>query len=183
MMQGIMWIVLGATVGLAALVDHNRRQAREVELGEPTRFREGFSLRLPEDWDREDDEAPDDPSTMVALYDTMFRRALVVRLERLTLTDLFGWTTWSRGMAGAGPRQSLGEIPFGDTNGVLTSRRVRVEDGPSITEITAFRPFRSTTLSITLIAPTYDRRKDVSSEVELVKRIAASMKVESSEGP
>src|SRR5947207_4593447 len=39
MMQGIMWIILGATVGLAALVSHHRRSAFEVKLGPAINYR------------------------------------------------------------------------------------------------------------------------------------------------
>src|SRR5689334_16676499 len=49
MMQGIMWIILGATVGLAALVSHHRRSAFEVKLAPPITYR-GVTVQLPKGW-------------------------------------------------------------------------------------------------------------------------------------
>src|SRR2546421_5122303 len=49
MMQGIMWIILGATVGLAALVSHHRRSAFEVKLAPPITYR-AVTVQLPKGW-------------------------------------------------------------------------------------------------------------------------------------
>src|SRR5690349_10544955 len=49
MMQGIMWIILGATVGLAALVSHHRRSAFEVKLAPPITYR-SVTVQLPKGW-------------------------------------------------------------------------------------------------------------------------------------
>jgi len=48
-MQVTLWIILGATVGLAALVDHYRSGAAAVKLGPQEDFGP-VSLRLPEGW-------------------------------------------------------------------------------------------------------------------------------------
>jgi hypothetical protein len=50
MMQGIMWIILGATVGLAALVSYERRSSIDVKLDGPKDFR-GVSVQLPKGWE------------------------------------------------------------------------------------------------------------------------------------
>ena len=50
MMQGIMWIVLGATVGLAALVSHHRRTSIDVKLGDAISHR-GVTVQLPKGWE------------------------------------------------------------------------------------------------------------------------------------
>jgi hypothetical protein len=49
MMQGIMWIILGATIGLAALVSHHRRSAFEVKLSPPITYR-SVTVQLPKGW-------------------------------------------------------------------------------------------------------------------------------------
>src|SRR5206468_10299959 len=50
MMQGIMWIILGATVGLAALVSHHRRTSIDVKLGDAISYR-GVTVQLPKGWE------------------------------------------------------------------------------------------------------------------------------------
>src|SRR5438034_7830376 len=49
MMQGIMWIILGASVGLAALVSHHRRSAFELKLAPPITYRT-VTVQLPKGW-------------------------------------------------------------------------------------------------------------------------------------
>jgi hypothetical protein len=48
-MQATLWLVLGATVGLAALVNHERRRSMRVELGPPTAHG-WLSVRMPRTW-------------------------------------------------------------------------------------------------------------------------------------
>src|SRR5688572_22818923 len=48
-MQAAMWVILGVTVGMAALVNHSRRQALRVELGPPITSGP-FTVRLPAKW-------------------------------------------------------------------------------------------------------------------------------------
>src|SRR5688572_3510330 len=48
-MQATMWLVLGATVGLAAFVNHERRRSMRVELGSPTSHG-WLVVRLPKTW-------------------------------------------------------------------------------------------------------------------------------------
>lgn len=45
-----MWLILGATLGLAALVNHERRRSLRVDLGPPMTF-SALTVRLPESWD------------------------------------------------------------------------------------------------------------------------------------
>ncbi len=48
-MQAAMWLILGGTVGLAALVNHERRRSMRVELGPPTSHG-WLVVRLPKTW-------------------------------------------------------------------------------------------------------------------------------------
>jgi hypothetical protein len=48
-MQGAMWVILAATVGLAALVNHERRRSMRVHLGAPI-VSGAMTVRLPKTW-------------------------------------------------------------------------------------------------------------------------------------
>jgi hypothetical protein len=48
-MQVAMWVILAATVGLAALVNHERRRSMRVDLGAPI-VSGAMSVRLPKTW-------------------------------------------------------------------------------------------------------------------------------------
>src|SRR5687768_11936341 len=49
-MQATMWLILGATLGLAAFVNHERRRSLRVELGAPATYGP-ITVRLPRAWD------------------------------------------------------------------------------------------------------------------------------------
>jgi hypothetical protein len=48
-MQAIMWVLLGASVGLAALANHHLRDAHYISLSNPI-VDDAFTFRLPEGW-------------------------------------------------------------------------------------------------------------------------------------
>src|SRR6185436_2809849 len=48
-MQAVMWVILGATVALAALVTSEKRRESRVQLGDPTEYN-NLTLRLPRRW-------------------------------------------------------------------------------------------------------------------------------------
>src|SRR5947199_9881843 len=50
LIQGIMWIILGATVGLAALVRHHRKSWLEVKLAPAMTYRQ-VTAQLPKGWE------------------------------------------------------------------------------------------------------------------------------------
>ncbi len=56
-MQATMWLILGATVGLAAFVNHERRRSMRVELGPPATH-EWIVVRLPRTWQASPSPAP-----------------------------------------------------------------------------------------------------------------------------
>ncbi|HEV2295930.1 MAG TPA: hypothetical protein VGR35_18940 [Tepidisphaeraceae bacterium] len=62
-MQGTLWLLLGATVALAALVNHERRRSMRVELGPPTSHG-WLTVRLPSTWQQS--AAPDVGDRVIA---------------------------------------------------------------------------------------------------------------------
>src|SRR5690348_1980716 len=48
-LQVVLWIILGATAGVAALVSHHRQVALRIELGEPVQMGD-ISIRPPTNW-------------------------------------------------------------------------------------------------------------------------------------
>src|SRR6187397_1503616 len=116
MMQGIMWVILGATIGVAALVDRQKASKLEVKLAEPVKLDGGISIRLPAGWKEVD--TPSGSETLIAVEDTAFDRAISVQLEQLSISDFLV------GRGGSVPEQ----IPMGDASGTLR-RRVIEERG------------------------------------------------------
>src|SRR6185295_5702611 len=117
MMQGIMWLILGATIGVAALVDRQKSHKLEVKLGDPVKLEGGISIRLPAGWKEVDVPGGDD--TLIAVEDTTFDRAISVQLDQLSISDLF---------VGRGRGTLQEQIPIGDGSGTL-SRRLDEEQG------------------------------------------------------
>src|SRR2546430_130791 len=75
MMQGIMWLILGATVGLAALVNQAKQHSMKVVLDAPREL-DGFSIRLPLGW--EGAESPADNEGTITLKDPDAGNVLMV---------------------------------------------------------------------------------------------------------
>src|SRR5688572_29586169 len=49
-MQAVMWVILGATVALAALVSHEVRRSRLVQLADERTLDDNLAVRLPKGW-------------------------------------------------------------------------------------------------------------------------------------
>jgi hypothetical protein len=80
-LQVVMWVILGASLGLAAFIDHRKTAALDVTLGEPRRFG-ALVVRLPKGWELEGETGP--PQAVVAKdYDRQgrLRRTLKVTQE------------------------------------------------------------------------------------------------------
>ncbi|HWP39360.1 MAG TPA: hypothetical protein VNL70_00445, partial [Tepidisphaeraceae bacterium] len=80
-----MWIVLAGTVGLAAVVNHARRQDLNPSLGQPRTFGQ-VTLRLPEDWHLSD--SSQNPAVLLIAWDRVFDRQLIVSQHAISLFDL-----------------------------------------------------------------------------------------------
>jgi hypothetical protein len=80
-LQGVMWVILGASLGLAAFIDHRMTAALDVTVGEPRRFGP-LVVRLPKGWELEGEAGP--PQAVIAKdYDRQgrLRRTLKVTQE------------------------------------------------------------------------------------------------------
>jgi len=80
-LQGVVWLVFAATMGVAALIDHRRTGALDVTLGEPRTFGR-LVVRLPQGWELEGEKGP--PQAVVAKdYDRQrrLRRTLKITQE------------------------------------------------------------------------------------------------------
>jgi len=170
MMQAIMWIVLAGTVGLAAVVNHARQQDLSPSLGQPRSF--GLiTLRLPDDWRISD--SSQDPGVLLIAWDPVFDRQLIVSEHGIGLFDLLGLSTEPR--SGAGRRTE--RIQVGDDQGVLSIQH-EVDEQQDYYRLSAARGLRGgRVLLLTLIVPGQMQSRGVESGRELLKRVAASVRI------
>ena len=84
-MQATMWVVLGATVGLAALVNHERRRSMRVELGSPTTHG-WLVVRLPKTWQQSASTERDDRIVARAIEpdEQGLGRTITITRDRIT---------------------------------------------------------------------------------------------------
>jgi hypothetical protein len=79
-LQGVMWLVFAASLGVAALIDHRRTAALDVTLGEPRTFGR-LVVRLPKGWALEGEAGP--PRAVVAKdYDRQGRLRRTLRITQ-----------------------------------------------------------------------------------------------------
>ena len=78
-LQVVMWLIFGASLGLAAYIDHRRSGTLDVALLEPRTFGR-ISVRLPKGWDIEGEAGP--PQALAATHDG--RRRNERRTVRIT---------------------------------------------------------------------------------------------------
>jgi hypothetical protein len=183
LMQTIMWLILGATIGLAALVDHRQHKFLSADLGEPRQF-EGFSIRLPSAWSAPEDQR--NPQAVVEVAEPYFDydgRVISVTLKQPSLVDAVS------ALAGAGREEGtikLSEkIPMGDGMGTLMVRKLVVQHPLwgmlySSTNVTASRTLPSGKMLIIELTRGGGRsnKKQQDRDVELMKRIAAAVKID-----
>ncbi|WP_428940237.1 hypothetical protein [Fontivita pretiosa] len=171
MMQAIMWIVLAGTVGLAAIVNHARRQDLNPSLGQPRTFGQ-VTLRLPDDWQISD--SSEDPRVMLVAWDRVFERQLIVSEHAIGLLDLLGLSTEPRSAAG----RRTEPIQVGDDQGVLSIHH-EVDDQQDYYRLSVSRGLPGgRVLLLTLIVPGQMQSRGVESGRELLKRIAASVQID-----
>jgi hypothetical protein len=156
MMQGIMWLILGATVGGAALVDHIKNNALSVPLGPAMAF-DDVTLSLPQGWEPLD--ASSDPQILVALRDPNLGDEIFVTREATTGGRL------------------LERIPIGDRQGTLRLD-VSHDNGESEVDLIASRPMPSgPPLTIMLSTDSTPQADALQAEIDLIKRVAATVKI------
>ncbi len=162
MMQSIMWVVLGATVGAAALVDRAKQRALHFELGEPMQL-EGFSIRLPQDWVASD-EFEATPDTIIR-KDPNFGDFLAIATRPRSLTEFFG-------LGNDGPQE---RIPVGNQLAPLTMRVDREQQQIEL-RVTRLLP-SGRVLTLSLLTTELDRRH-LQREKDVLKKVAASVQVD-----
>jgi hypothetical protein len=170
MMQGIMWIILGGTVGLAALLDRGRASALRVELGEPSKF-DGFSIRLPKGWDRND--ALDGDAIRIELTDPRTGIDLTIDARPPGPIDRM------RLYRGRRRDRVLETIPFGDGSADVTRAQVLVDNQYLGTELVVTRQISPQwMLGISMVTPAPPEKVALGRELGIIKQVAASVKVE-----
>jgi hypothetical protein len=182
LMQSIMWIILGATIGLAALVDHKRYSALNADLGEPRQFK-AFSIRLPAAWTAPEESL--NSKSLIEVREPYFGdegRIISVMLKQPSIGEAIAVLT---GADDGGEVKREESVPMGDTEGRLVVRRILkthplFEIKYPVTVITVSRMIGDKMLIIEL-DPQGGRssRKELDRDVDLMKRIAASVKVNS----
>lgn len=179
MMQAIMWIILGGTVGLAALVDRGRQNSLEVRLGDPTHL-DGIRIRLPRNWAV---TSPDEVSDNIELQEPGmddWPRTIKVSVQAAPGVSLFHLFDSSNVRA-----DQYVNIPFGDAQGQLAIRRITPEgpfaqfSGVYVLQLTATRQipkgrFVQVELQDVMQADKSRRLGDI----ELVKKIAATLELD-----
>src|SRR3954469_25813959 len=79
-LQVVMWLIFGASLGLAAYIDHRKSVQLDVRLGEPRPLGR-LTVRLPQGWEVEDDAGP--PQALVAKdFDRQGRQRRTLRITQ-----------------------------------------------------------------------------------------------------
>lgn len=163
-----MWMILGATVGLAALVDRHKASAIDARLGEPITLAEGIKIKLPANWD--DGDTTDD-ELLASLVDPRFGRAIEVELKRIGLSDVFSFVSPARSGA------SYEKIKVGNADGHFRYIQRRSSRGP-YGELVASRVISAgQTLVITLTVFGDLNPAELKRERSLIERVAASVEL------
>src|SRR5581483_5223324 len=183
MMQGIMWVILGATVGLAALVSHQRRSSIDVKLDDLKEYR-GVSVQLPRGWEI---SKKADPMSAVLVSATEKKSSdedegpRVVRIVRETLPsyrDPFEYAAARLGHIGQSSQTGKNYVTIAHSQGEMlyqvriTMRNIaQMQVSKSICAATVTPSGRG-------LAVELDGDGEISeSDIDLVKRIAGSIKL------
>ena len=169
MMQSIMWVVLGASIGTAALIDRHKSSTIDARLGAPRTLPHDIKVKLPEGWE-ETEEASGD--VLASLEDPEYARGIKIELHSRSWDDVRNLFSNARQIA------PLGSIPIGDDEGTLTYKRDRTEID-TYSEFTARRNLAGgKSLIITLTIDGYFRKQsELNREQKLIEQIAASVEI------
>jgi hypothetical protein len=191
LMQSIMWVILGATVGLAALVSHVRRSALETRLSAPITYR-GVSVQLPAKWSISKSQDPQSPVILTATEASGNDDAnddeggRVVRIVRDPLTTRSAPLEYARGRLNPGDQIPTREadITLAGAPGILLSAP-RMHVAKSLQDMIAPRGADSALCAATIppsgrpLAVELDAPGEVRPEqIDLIQRIAASIKLD-----
>ena len=173
-MQAIMWVVLAATVGLAAVVNRELRKTHGGELGDSITIGNDVTLRLPHRWVEVDS---DDNSISVREpgADAQMGRTLEVTVGApASPFDLLRSLTDAQSFAGTVQQMT---VPVGSQTGTLLVRKRHLGEGYYQITVTVSATIpKSRRLTITLSEISAGQKR-VRGDIDLVKRVAASVKL------
>jgi hypothetical protein len=171
MMQGIMWIILGGTIGLAALVDARRGSHRQPDLRAPITI-DGITLRLPAGWRMRDSDESQFPLTAI---DDAFGRMLTVDVETIGIGEIFGMSIDRR----RGRSTTRGEVPLGSVKVPLVLRQLRDDEtDEQFSEFAATRRLAPTRrITVTLLTATTSRPQ-LAIEETLFRRLVSEIHIQ-----
>lgn len=180
-MQSIMWIILAATIGLAAVVNYRQRGMVNADLGEPRRI-DGLSIRLPRGWN--DAEERIESNALIEVDEPHFElwsRTISVSFGRPSFDQVL--RTLGGNGDGAGVVRHTEKIELGGEEAVLAVRRKLEYPSPRgsiyLNTTSAARQFSNgRILSITLRVYTRGGKDEMQRDIDLIKRIAASVEVD-----
>lgn len=168
-MQATLWLILGASVGVAALVSYVRKGVMDrIDLG-PSLQLQTVSIRLPKDWRVRERS---DGWEAIERVRSPWRRQIAVS-ERDPREDSF----LERLFGSAPARGQTPDVPMGPTTGALSMEEVELdeESGVSRVQLTLSGALSNGHIvSVVLIA--LDRAGQMEAEnVALIKQVAQSL--------
>lgn len=175
-----MWLILAATVGLAALVNARQKSSLNADLGPAQRF-PGFQLRVPQQWIPSED--PSNPQALLEVHEPHFdqaARTLSVSVRQPSIVDVVEALI----PAERNSIKRVEKLMIDGAEGMLVVRREAILFMPGAsyyqTTVTASRPLGGgKTLELSLTGPSARASKrEMERDVELVKRIAATIVVD-----
>jgi hypothetical protein len=175
-MQAIMWIILGGTIGLAALVDARRGSHRQPDLRDPITI-DGVTLRLPAGWRVRDNDESQFPINAI---DDAFGRMFTVDVETVGIGEIFGMTIDRR----RGRQSTRGEVPLGSVKVPVVLRQLRDDEtGEQFSEFVATRRLSPTRrISVTLLTATTSSSQ-LAMEETLFRRLATEIHIHNDTPP
>ncbi len=168
----IMWAILAGTLGLAALTNEFRHARLRVDLEPPVHVK-NISIRLPANWTT---SAIEEAGQVLAMKDEDSGRVLIITMKPpKPMTPGEEEDPWEI----TSQLATVGKIPLGGANADLMLQRYPTRGG-GVDALTAERKLDDgNTFRILLIHPSRTRRGPADpTEVDLIKRIAASVEFE-----
>jgi hypothetical protein len=164
---------------LAALVDLGKIKALDVNLGEPTKL-EGFTIRLPEGWSGADSvEEGDDHIEIRERHADIWARTISVSARRPSLTGVLG--ALMDNSAEGFTTVKTQKVNLGGADWTLITRRAEMDEVRGTLYAMMITIGRTLPdgryLSIILSGVSRGSSKNTNRDVELLKRIAASVEV------
>jgi hypothetical protein len=180
LMQSAMWVILGATVGLAALLDRHQHMETRVTLGSPVQCG-GIQLQLPSHWMIESSDAGLITATFLGGFPSQHHLEVTVTppAEPGLIDQLLQ-------KENPGPPQAVTFGPAGSQAGSLYVRRDQLnQDGESfaigrVVATTIFPNGPEVTIRLEHVDRN-DQSMEFDDDIDLVRRIAATVQIAPSE--